>query len=111
MEYLRTFPEKKRLFASFSAPESKKNSFIVFKTKPLFKDMSTIVLDVQDESLLTQIKKACQLLKGVASVRVHKSKNEDITKTAGYKEAMDDIKHGRVYHAESVDDMFKQILG
>ena len=98
--------------------------------------MSTIVLDVQDESLLTQIKKACQLLKGVASVKVvskreksqaclnssereqaqaklkvHKSKNEDITKTAGYKEAMDDIKHGRVYHAESVDDMFNQILG
>ena len=39
--------------------------------------MATIVLDVQDESLLTQIKKACMLLKG----------------------------------AESVDDMFKQILG
>ena len=31
--------------------------------------MATIVLDVQDESLLTQIKKACQLLKGVASVQ------------------------------------------
>lgn len=65
--------------------------------------MATIVLDVQDESLLTQIKKACQLLKGVASVKVvskreksqaclnssereqaqaelkvHKTKNEDI---------------------------------
>ncbi len=88
--------------------------------------MATIVLDVQDESLLTQIKKACQLLKGVASVKVvskreksqaclnssereqaqaelkvHKTKNEDITKTAGYKEAMDDVKHGRVYHADS----------
>ena len=75
------------------------------------RDMATIVLDVQDESLLTQIKKACMLLKGVASVRVHKTKNEDITKTAGYKEAMEDVKHGRVYHAESVDDMFKQILG
>ena len=76
--------------------------------------MATIILDVQDESLLTQIKKACQLLKGVASVRVHKepkARVEDITKTAGYKEAMDDIKHGRVYHADSVDDMFKQILG
>ena len=98
--------------------------------------MATIVLDVQDESLLTQIKKACQLLKGVASVKVvskrekshaflnssereqtqaelkaHKTKTEDITKTAGYKEAMDDVKHGRVYHADSVDDMFKQILG
>ena len=37
--------------------------------------------------------------------------NEDITKTAGFKKAMDDIKHGRVYHADSVDDMMKQIFG
>ena len=73
--------------------------------------MATIVLDVQDESLVAQIKKACQLLKGVVSVKVHKTETEDITKTAGYKEAMEDVKHGRVYHAESVDDMFKQILG
>ena len=40
-----------------------------------------------------------------------KPKEYDITKTAGFREAMDDIKHGRVYHADSVDDMFKQILG
>ena len=74
--------------------------------------MATIVLDVQDESLLTQIKKACQLLKGVTLVKVQrtpKAKIDDITKTAGYKEAMEDIKHGRVYHADSVDDMMKQI--
>ena len=45
------------------------------------------------------------------AVGISKPKNEDITKTAGYKEAMDDLKHDRVYHAESVDDMFKQILG
>ena len=76
--------------------------------------MATIVLDVQDDSLLTQIKKACQLLKGVTSVKVHRTpkvKIDDITKTAGYKEAMEDIKHGRVYHADSVDDMMKQIFG
>ena len=76
--------------------------------------MATIVLDVQDESLLTQIKKACQLLKGVASVKVQrkpKTKNEELTQTAGYKGAMDDIKHGRVYHADSVEDMMKQIFG
>jgi hypothetical protein len=98
--------------------------------------MATIVLNVPDESLVSKIKQACKMLQGVASVKVvskreksqaclnssereqaqaelkvHKTKNEDITKTAGYKEAMDDIKHGRVYHAESVDDMFKQILG
>ena len=36
---------------------------------------------------------------------------DDITKTAGFREAMDDVEHGRVYHADSVDDMFKQILG
>ena len=96
--------------------------------------MSTIVLDVQDESLLTQIKKACQLLKGVASVKVvskreksqaclnssereqaqaklkvHKAKNEDITKTAGYKEAMDDIKHGRVTEYASLKDFYKEM--
>ena len=38
-------------------------------------------------------------------------KEYDVTKTAGFREAMDDVEHGRVYHADSVDDMFKQILG
>ncbi len=71
--------------------------------------MATIVLDVQDESLLTQIKKACQLLKGVASVRVHKTKNEDITKTTGYKETMEDIRLGRVSTYESVDQLFEEL--
>ena len=36
---------------------------------------------------------------------------DDITQTAGYKEAIDDIKHGRVTSASSVDDLFKQVLG
>ena len=71
--------------------------------------MATIVLDVQDESLVAQIKKACQLLKGVASVRVHKTKNEDITKTAGYKEAMEDVRLGRVSTYESVDQLFEEL--
>ena len=67
-------------------------------------------MEVQDESLLTQIKRACQLLKGVASVKVQrKPKNEDITKTAGYKEAMDDIKHGRVTEYESLKDFYKEM--
>ena len=76
--------------------------------------MATIVLHVPDESLVTKVKQACKMLMGVASVKVQKTakaKKYDITKTAGYREAMDDVKHGRVYHAESVDDMFKQILG
>ena len=60
------------------------------------------------------MKQACKMIVGVASVKVQKEakpKEHDITKTAGYREAMDDVKNGRVYHADSVDDMFKQILG
>jgi len=34
---------------------------------------------------------------------------EDITQTAGYKEAMDDIKHGRVYSYDSVDQLFEEL--
>ena len=44
----------------------------------------------------------------VTKVRV--VKNKDVTKTQGYQEAMDDIKAGRIYHAENADEMFKQIF-
>ena len=75
--------------------------------------MATIVLQVPDESLVSKVKQACKMLVGVASVKVQKpaSKVEDITKTAHYKAAMDDVKNGRVTHHDSVDDMFKSILG
>jgi hypothetical protein len=79
--------------------------------------MATILLNVPDESLVSKIKQACKMLQGVASVKVvskreksqaclnssereqaqaalkvQRPKSEDITKTAGYKEAMDDVK-------------------
>lgn len=77
--------------------------------------MATIVLQIPDESMVSKVKQACKMLIGVTSVKVHKpvakSKAYDITKTAGFREAMDDVKNGRVYHADSVDDMFRQILG
>lgn len=73
--------------------------------------MATLVLQVPDESLVAKVKQACKMLVGVASVKVQKPKKYDITKTAGYREAMEDVKHGRVHHADSVDDMFKDIFG
>ena len=85
--------------------------------------MATVVLQVPDESLVSKVKNACKMLVGVASVKVQKStpKVDDITKTSHYKEAMNDVKNdkeamndvknGRVFHANSVDDMFNQILG
>jgi hypothetical protein len=81
------------------------------QNKSLFKDMATIVLNVPDESLVSKIKQACKMLQGVASVKVQRPKSEDITKTAGFKEAMEDVRLGRVKKASSVDDMFNQILG
>jgi len=76
--------------------------------------MATLVLQIPDESLVQKVKQACKMLVGVTSVKVQKTakeKDSDITKTAGFREAMDDVENGRVYHADSVDDMFRQILG
>lgn len=76
--------------------------------------MATLVLQIPDESLVSKVKQACKMIVGVASVKVQKEtkpKEHDITKTAGYREAMDDVKHGRITHHDSVDDMFKDILG
>ena len=79
--------------------------------------MATIVLNVPDESLLSQLKRACLMLKGVASVKIQKdsakmhTKSLDVTQAANFKEAMDDVKHGRVKSVQSTDDMFNQILG
>ena len=37
--------------------------------------------------------------------------DKDITQTKEFKEAMEDVKAGRVYKAENAEDMFQQILG
>ena len=73
-----------------------------------------MVLQVPDESLVTKVKQACKLLMGVTSVKIQKPakpKVYDITKTADFKAAKDDVKHGRVTHYDSVDDMFRSVLG
>lgn len=73
--------------------------------------MAIVILQVPDENLVSKVKSACKMLVGVTSVKVQKSTPEvdDITKTAHYKEAMDDVKNGRVSHYDSVDDLFKEL--
>ena len=74
--------------------------------------MATLVLQVPDESLVSKVKQACKMIVGVASVRrlqPAKKKVYDITKTAGYREAMDDVKHGRVTHYDSLKDFYKEM--
>ena len=71
--------------------------------------MATIVLQVPDESLVTKVKQACKMLMGVTSVKVQKPKEHDITKTAHYKAAMDDVKKGRVTTYASLEDFYKEM--
>ena len=76
--------------------------------------MATIVLQIPDESLVQKVKQACKMIVGVTSVKVQKpiaKKEYDITKTKDFQEALDDVKNGRVHEAESVEDMFREILG
>ena len=69
--------------------------------------MSQITLQFENDSIKRHFLKIIELMDGVSVVKPQK----DVTKTDGYKEAMKDIQEGRVYHADSVDDMFHSILG
>lgn len=76
--------------------------------------MATIVLQVPDETLVPKVKQACKMLMGVVSVKTEHPKNKsvekfDITKTAAFKEALDDVKQGRITEYESVDDLFNKL--
>ena len=65
-----------------------------------------LLVSISDLSMMNDIKKAISMLKGVTKV---KKKTYDITKTAGYREAMDDVKHGRVTHYDSLKDFYKEM--
>ena len=71
-----------------------------------------MVVNINDLSVVNDIRRALKLKHGVGRITLKKNfaPTYDITQTAGYKEAKEDIRKGRVYRAESVDDMFNQIL-
>ena len=74
--------------------------------------MATLVLQIPDESLVQKVKQACKMIVGVASVKVQKTakkKEHDICNTAGYREAVEDVKNGRVYHYDSLKDFYKEM--
>lgn len=76
--------------------------------------MATLVLQVPDESLVSKVKQACKMLMGVTSVKIQpktkaQPKELDVTKTASFREAIDDVEHGRVTEYDSVEDMFKKL--
>ena len=64
--------------------------------------MTQLTVSVADVSMLDQIRQAISMLRGVSSVSLKRQ-----TKT-GMDRAIDDIKNGRVYEADSVEDLIKQ---
>ena len=64
--------------------------------------MTQLTVSVEDVSMLDQIRQAISMLRGVASVTLKQQ-----AKT-GMDRAIDDIKNGRVYEADSVEDLIKQ---
>ena len=64
--------------------------------------MTQQTVSIEDVSMLDQIRQAISLLWGVTSVTLKRQ-----VKT-GMDRAIDDIKHGRVYEASSVEDLIKQ---
>ena len=74
--------------------------------------MATLILQVPDESLVSKVRQACKMLMGVASVKIQKEANPkeyDVTKTAGFRNAMEDVKHGRVTTYNTLKDFYKEM--
>ncbi len=64
--------------------------------------MTQLTVSVEDVSMLDQIRQAISMRRGVSSVSLKRQ-----TKT-GMDRAIDDLKNGRVYEADSVEDLIKQ---
>ena len=85
----------------------------VIKTKKNMANTSTVVptegqiiVNIEDMSMLKDIKKAISMLKGVGKITVPRRK-----RYSAYELSLRDLDEGRVYEAKDVDDLFKQCLG
>lgn len=70
----------------------------------------TLNVSLEDASMLRDVKKAISMLRGVTKVSVPRAaKKYDITKTAGFREAMEDVRRGRVTLYDSLQDFYKEM--
>ncbi|MBR1668355.1 MAG: hypothetical protein IJ693_08760 [Bacteroidaceae bacterium] len=70
--------------------------------------MATLVLQVPDESLVSKVKQACKMFRGVESVKVQKTTASPKTKSS-YLRSQEDKLAGRVEKFSSSEDMFKSL--
>ena len=65
-----------------------------------------MIVSVADASMMKELKRAISLMRGVAKVTIPRRK-----KLSAYELSMRDLKEGRVYEYESLDDLIKEIEG
>jgi hypothetical protein len=63
-----------------------------------------ILVNIEDMSMLKDIKKAISMVKGVGKITIPRR-----NKMSNYERSMLDIKEGRVNEYDSVDDFFKSM--
>jgi hypothetical protein len=73
---------------------------------PLFTSKGQILVNIEDMSMLKDIKKAISLLKGVGRITVPRTK-----RLSSYERSLRDLDEGRVYEYDSLDDLIKEIEG
>ncbi len=66
-----------------------------------------ILVDIEDMSMLKDIKQAISMLKGVGKITVPRRTRL----YSSYELSLRDIDEGRVYEYESLDDLIKEIEG
>lgn len=65
--------------------------------------MTQLTINVEDKSMLPHLRKILNSIQGVSVAKPARKKK------SGIEEAYEDIKAGRVYHYDSVDEMFKAL--
>jgi len=80
--------------------------------------MNTVTIPIQqleitleENAVVSDIKRAMKMIKGVASVRVIKAKSSATELNETTIKAIEDVKAGKTYKTSSVDDLLAQCLG
>ena len=63
-----------------------------------------LIVNVEDVSMLKDLKKAISMLRGVTKITVPRRK-----RMSSYERSLRDLDEGRVYEYDSLDDLIKEI--
>ena len=65
-----------------------------------------ILVNIEDMTMLKDIKKAISMVKGVGKISLHRRQ-----RMSSYERSLRDLDEGRVYDYDSLDDLIKEIEG